>query len=480
MNIIVLKSLILFVIICYHFYNSSEKILNINKYETSFDIYKKDMLSQVFNYHIKDKNVTHIFYQLIFYKTMNIYPKNYLPYLVFRIKNDEKDYILEDYKIEEFLNRFHIKIKLHQFDKPKYYSFKFLSKNIIKFIHKKFYSVLLCAIFFKLLMNIIKQFQLRNKSLLNIYNQVLLYDFLLIIVLLTKIYQLNIYYSNENYDLNNWNYKLFLSFFTFFSQLNQYVLVSFIFALTYNGENIEFNFEFLFTIFFKVSGNIDLNFKEVFNHEYLLVYFTLSSLFIGFPLLTFGILRKLYKLKSIFQNNFLKNNSLYSDIGKTIEIKFKKILSLTISFMFLMICYGILYFYKQKVINEVYDILYSIVMVYFSCAVGYIYSPILLPQTYDTSLEIIEKIKIKRHNIFKVTINKFNYSTEDIYKLVDKYEQKFKDYESSKIMNEKEKFFFEEKKYIPFIIINPSVQKRKEKISLKNIDGIFIGEKTFD
>ena len=51
MNIIVLKSLILFVIICYHFYNSSEKILNINKYETSFDIYKKDMLSQVFNYH---------------------------------------------------------------------------------------------------------------------------------------------------------------------------------------------------------------------------------------------------------------------------------------------------------------------------------------------------------------------------------------------------------------------------------------------
>jgi hypothetical protein len=119
-------------------------------------------------------------------------------------------------------------------------------------------------------------------------------------------------------------------------------------------------------------------------------------------------------------------------------------------------------------------------MVYFSCAVGYIYSPILLPQTYDTSLEIIEKIKIKRHNIFKVTINKFNYSTEDIYKLVDKYEQKFKDYENCKNMNEKEKYFVEEKKYIPFIIINPSVQIRKEKMSLKNIDGIFIGEKTFE
>ena len=194
MNIIVLKTLILFVIICYQFYNSSEKILNINKYETSFDIYKKDMLSQVFNYHINDKNVTHIFYQLIFYKTMNIYPKNYLPYLVFRLKNDGKDYILEDYKIGEFLNHFHLKIKLHQFDKPKYYSCKLLSKTIIKFMHKKFYSILLCAIIFKCLINIIKQFQLRNKSLLNIYNQVLLYDFMLIIVILTKIYQLNIYY----------------------------------------------------------------------------------------------------------------------------------------------------------------------------------------------------------------------------------------------------------------------------------------------
>ena len=480
MNIIVLKSLILFVIICYHFYNSSEKILNINKYETSFDIYKKDMLSQVFNYHIKDKNVTHIFYQLIFYKTMNIYPKNYLPYLVFRIKNDEKDYILEDYKIEEFLNRFHIKIKLHQFDKPKYYSFKFLSKNIIKFIHKKFYSVLLCAIFFKLLINIIKQFQLRNKSLLNIYNQVLLYDFLLIIVLLTKIYQLNIYYSNENYDLNNWNYKLILSFFAFFSKINQYVLVSFIVALTYNGENIEFNFEFLFTIFFKISGNIDLNFKEVFNHEYILVYFTLSSLFIGFPLLTYGILRKLYKLKCIFQNNLLKDQSLYSDIGKTIEIKFKKILYLTISFMFLMIFYGILYFYKQKVNNEVYDILYSIVMLYFSCSVGYIYSPILLPNTYDTSLETIEQIKIKRYNIFKIKINQFNYSSEEIKKFVYKYEKEFNDYGNSKNMNENGNYFIDDKKYIPFIIINPYTQKKNEKISLKNLEGLFIGEKKFE
>ena len=313
MNIIVLKTLILFVIICYQFYNSSEKILNINKYETSFDIYKKDMLSQVFNYQIKDKNETHIFYQLIFYKTMNIYPKNYLPYLVFRIKNDEKDYILEEYKIGEFINRFHLKIKLHQFDKPKYYSWKFLSEKLIKFIHIKFYFILLCGIFFKLLINIIKQFQLRNKLLLNIYYQVLLYDFMFIIVILTKIYQLNIYYSNENYDLNNWNYKLILSFFAFFSKLNQYVLVSFIVALTYNGENIEFNFEFLFTIFFKISGNIDLNFKEVFNHEYILVYFTLSSLFIGFPLLTYGILRKLYKLKCIFQNNLLKDQSLYEN-----------------------------------------------------------------------------------------------------------------------------------------------------------------------
>ena len=479
MNIIVLKTLILFVIICYQFYNSSEKILNINKYETSFDIYKKDMLSQVFNYHINDKNVTHIFYQLIFYKTMNIYPKNYLPYLVFRLKNDGKDYILEDYKIGEFLNHFHLKIKLHQFDKPKYYSCKLLSKTIIKFMHKKFYSILLCAIIFKCLINIIKQFQLRNKSLLNIYNQVLLYDFMLIIVILTKIYQLNIYYSNENYDLNNWNYKLILSFFAFFSKLNQYVLVSFIVALTYNGENIEFNFEFLFTIFFKVTGNIDLNYKEVFNHEYLLVYFTLLSLFIGFPLLTYGILKKLYKIKSIFQNKFLKNHSFYSDIGKTIEIKFKKILSLTISFMFLMICYGILYFYKQKVNNEVYDILYSIVMVYFSCAVGYIYSPILLPQTYDTPLETIEQIKIKRHNIFKVNINKFNDSSEDIYKLVDKYEKNYKDY-GSENMNEKGNYFINEKKYIPFIIINPYILKRKEKLSLKNIEGLFIGEKEFE
>ena len=479
MNIIVLKTLILFVIICYQFYNSSEKILNINKYETSFDIYKKDMLSQVFNYHINDKNVTHIFYQLIFYKTMNIYPKNYLPYLVFRLKNDGKDYILEDYKIGEFLNHFHLKIKLHQFDKPKYYSCQLLSKTIIKFMHKKFYSILLCAIIFKCLINIIKQFQLRNKSLLNIYNQVLLYDFMLIIVILTKIYQLNIYYSNENYDLNNWNYKLILSFFAFFSKLNQYVLVSFIVALTYNGENIEFNFEFLFTIFFKVTGNIDLNYKEVFNHEYLLVYFTLLSLFIGFPLLTYGILKKLYKIKSIFQNKFLKNHSFYSDIGKTIEIKFKKILSLTISFMFLMICYGILYFYKQKVNNEVYDILYSIVMVYFSCAVGYIYSPILLPQTYDTPLETIEQIKIKRHNIFKVNINKFNYSSEDIYKLVDKYEKNYKDY-GSENMNEKGNYFINEKKYIPFIIINPYILKKKEKLSLKNIEGLFIGEKEFE
>ena len=119
-------------------------------------------------------------------------------------------------------------------------------------MHKKFYSILLCAIIFKCLINIIKQFQLRNKSLLNIYNQVLLYDFMLIIVILTKIYQLNIYYSNENYDLNNWNYKLILSFFAFFSKLNQYVLVSFIVALTYNGENIEFNFNFYLQYFLKL------------------------------------------------------------------------------------------------------------------------------------------------------------------------------------------------------------------------------------
>ena len=147
--------------------------------------------------------------------------------------------------------------------------------------------------------------------------------------------------------------------------------------------------------------------------------------------------------------------------------------------MFLMICYGILYFYKQKVNNEVYDILYSIVMVYFSCAVGYIYSPILLPQTYDTPLETIEQIKIKRHNIFKVNINKFNYSSEDIYKLVDKYEKNYKDY-GSENMNEKGNYFINEKKYIPFIIINPYILKRKEKLSLKNIEGLFIGEKEFE
>ena len=33
-----------------------------------------------------------IFCQATFYKTMNIYPKNYLPYLVFRIKIGEKIY----------------------------------------------------------------------------------------------------------------------------------------------------------------------------------------------------------------------------------------------------------------------------------------------------------------------------------------------------------------------------------------------------
>ena len=47
-------------------------------------------------------------------------------------------------------------------------------------------------------------------------------------------------------------------------------------------------------------------------------------------------------------------------------------------------------------------------------------------------------------------------------------------------MNENGNYFIDDKKYIPFIIINPYTQKKNEKISLKNLEGLFIGEKKFE
>ena len=59
---ILLKSLILFGYISFHYYTSTQNILKIDSFKTSFQIYKNEILSQVFNYHIKDKKATIKFY----------------------------------------------------------------------------------------------------------------------------------------------------------------------------------------------------------------------------------------------------------------------------------------------------------------------------------------------------------------------------------------------------------------------------------
>ena len=55
-------------------------------------------------------------------------------------------------------------------------------------------------------------FSLRNKSFISIYTQILIFDSFIIISIVIKIYQLYIYYQNKNSDLNNWKYKIILSF----------------------------------------------------------------------------------------------------------------------------------------------------------------------------------------------------------------------------------------------------------------------------
>lgn len=459
-----LKSLILFGYISFHYYTSTQNILKIDSFKTSFQIYKNEILSQVFNYHIKDKNITHIIYQLTFYKTMNFYYEDYIPYFLFKLNN--KDYVLEDFEIIEFQNLFELKIKMHQLDNPNYFQLKFLSQKKISLIHKIIYFLLFLGMFIKLLLNIIKQYILRNKSFISIYTQILIFDSFIIISIVIKIYQLYIYYQNKNSDLNNWKYKIILSFFTFFKKITQYILASFIFGLTYKGENLEFSLEILFTILFKTSGNFELNFKDSFLSESTLLYLVVLFLFFGIPLLTFRTLKKLNKLKKNFQNNIHNDQELYSDIAKTIEIKFNKIFSLTILFMILMIFFALLYSIKEKVHYEIYNILYFIVIIFFSCGIGYIYFPILLPYSYDTSLDILENIKIRRHNIFKVNLNLFNYKIQDIQKLIIKYE---KDFNSIEEENKIEK-------YIPFLIINPFKKQENNKFNLINIEQIYIGK----
>lgn len=134
--------------------------------------------------------------------------------------------------------------------------------------------------------------------------------------------------------------------------------------------------------------------------------------------------------------------------------------------MILMIFFALLYSIKEKVHYEIYNILYFIVIIFFSCGIGYIYFPILLPYSYDTSLDILENIKIRRHNIFKVNLNLFNYKIQDIQKLIIKYEKDFN------YIEEENKI----EKYIPFLIINPFKKQENNKFNLINIEQIYIGK----
>ena len=477
MNFYFFKTLLLFIIICFQFFGASENILKINSFETSFNLYKDEILSQVFNYHLKDKNATHVFYRLVFYETMKFYPVNYTPFLTFGVKNEDKDYVLEEYKIKEYLKYFHLKIKLHQLDYPKYFSWKFLSETICSFFHKKLYFLLLIGIICKLVINIKKQYELRNNHYLSIYTQVIMYDLIILLLIIVKISQLNAYYFSKTNDLNNWSYKLILSFLEFFKKMTQHILSSFLIGLTYNGENIEFTLDFIFAVFYKASGEFDLTLKDIFFGEPILVYFTFLVLFIGLPLFSFNILKKLYKLKSIFQNNIQNDQKFYLDILKTLQIKFFKILSVTISYMILILGMTLLYNLKEKINKEIYDILYFIIVISFSCAIGYIYYPIVLPISYYTPLNNLENIEIKRHLIYKSNINKFDYSTRDFIELVDKYQKEFKDYEKDDNKNKGENKNLNKEYYIPFVIINPFTKKVNEKYSLNNIQDLHIGKK---
>ena len=211
---------------------------------------------------MKDKNATHVFYRLVFYETMKFYPVNYTPFLTFGVKNEDKDYVLEEYKIKEYLKYFHLKIKLHQLDYPKYFSWKFLSETICSFFQKKLYFLLLIGIICKLVINIKKQYELRNNHYLSIYTQVIMYDLIILLLIIVKISQLNAYYFSKTNDLNNWSYKLILSFLEFFKKMTQHILSSFLIGLTYNGENIEFTLDFIFAVFYKASGEFDLTLKD--------------------------------------------------------------------------------------------------------------------------------------------------------------------------------------------------------------------------
>jgi hypothetical protein len=259
--------------------------------------------------------------------------------------------------------------------------------------------------------------------------------------------------------------------------MTQHILSSFLIGLTYNGENIEFTLDFIFAVFYKASGEFDLTLKDIFFGEPILVYFTFMVLFIGLPLFSFNILKKLYKLKSIFQNNIQNDQKFYLDILRTLQIKFFKILSVTISYMILILGMTLLYNLKEKINKEIYDILYFLTVISFSCAIGYIYYPIVLPISYYTPLNNLENIEIKRHLIYKSNINKFGYSTRDFIELVDKYQKEFKEYEKDDNKNKGENKNLNKEYYIPFVIINPFTKKVNGKYSLNNIQDLHIGKK---
>ena len=145
--------------------------------------------------------------------------------------------------------------------------------------------------------------------------------------------------------------------------------------------------------------------------------------------------------------------------------------------MILILFIGLLYTIKNKINKEVYDIFYFIIIILFSCSIGYIYYPIILPISYDTPLDVLDKLEIKRHIVYKVNINKFDYKKEDVQKLIKSYDDELKEFEKNSSINNNEEKKEEKQKYIPFLIINPFTKTENGKYTLKNIDGMFFGEK---
>ena len=145
--------------------------------------------------------------------------------------------------------------------------------------------------------------------------------------------------------------------------------------------------------------------------------------------------------------------------------------------MILIVFIALLYTIKSKINKEIYDIFYYIIMILFSSSIGYIYYPIILPVSYDTPLEVFEKFEIKRHNVYKVNINKLDYKKDDVQKLIKLCDEEFKEFEKYSSINNNEDKKEEKEKYVPFLIINPFTKKENGKYTLKNIDGIFFGQK---